>query len=153
MLAGIEHHAVPSITYVSACACSCVSGLFAVAGFAVLWRVRVDGAPIGSKSPGRVLHPVVGCHCDPISHPFVSRDAAEPAFRQPVRSRSCAAGLRGSTLAHAQSCAIHHFATLSLTRDHTAKTLDRMTRNAVSRMFRCDRPWRAPRHPSVSRHA
>ncbi len=26
------------------------------------------------------------------------------------------------------------------------KSLGRMTRSAVSRMFQCERPWRAPRH-------
>src|SRR6266540_6856746 len=31
------------------------------------------------------------------------------------------------------------------------KTLDRMTRSAVSRAFQCGRPWRAPRHLSASR--
>jgi len=31
------------------------------------------------------------------------------------------------------------------------KTLDRMTRSAVSRMFQCDCPWRAPRHRSALR--
>src|SRR5437899_2426242 len=29
------------------------------------------------------------------------------------------------------------------------QTLDRMTRSAVSRMFQCGRPWRAPRHRSA----
>ncbi len=31
------------------------------------------------------------------------------------------------------------------------KTLDRMTRSAVSRVFQCERPWRAPRHRSALR--
>ena len=29
------------------------------------------------------------------------------------------------------------------------ETLDRMTRSAPSRVFQCERPWRAPRHQSV----
>ena len=33
------------------------------------------------------------------------------------------------------------------------KALDRMTRSAVSRMFQCGRPWRAPRHRSALRSA
>src|SRR6266542_5653840 len=31
-------------------------------------------------------------------------------------------------------------------------TLDRMTRSAVSRVFQCGRPWRAPRHRSALRY-
>ena len=33
------------------------------------------------------------------------------------------------------------------------KTLDRMTRSAVSRMFQVGRSWRAPRHRSALRWA
>ena len=33
------------------------------------------------------------------------------------------------------------------------KTLDRMTRSAVSRTFQSERPWRAPRHRSALRSA
>jgi hypothetical protein len=31
------------------------------------------------------------------------------------------------------------------------KTLDRMTRSAISRVFQCEHPWRAPRHRSALR--
>jgi hypothetical protein len=31
----------------------------------------------------------------------------------------------------------------------TSETLDRMTRSASSRVFQCDRPWRAPHHRSA----
>ena len=33
------------------------------------------------------------------------------------------------------------------------QSLDRMTRSAVSRVFQCGRPWRAPRHRSAWRSA
>src|SRR5437879_4018619 len=75
------------------------------------------------------------------------RDLAIP---QLLLSSACAIVLTMKASATAvfphRGLAPHQFAPMS----GAHQALDRMTRSAVSRVFHCVRPWRAPRHRSAA---